>query len=110
RVIINLLENAIKFTPLDGKIHLSAKPDGEQLLISINDSGPGIPDDAQERIFNKFTRLDSKSFPKGIGLGLAFCKLAVNAHDGKIWVESKVGEGSQFNILLPLLKQIETQS
>jgi signal transduction histidine kinase len=108
RVVINLLENAIKFTPLDGKIQLSAKLVDHQILISIKDSGPGIPDDAQERIFNKFTRLDAKSFPKGIGLGLAFCKLAVNAHDGKIWVESEIGKGSQFNILLPLKKQEET--
>ena len=108
RVVINLLENAIKFTPLDGKIQLSAKLVDHQILISIKDSGPGIPDGAQERIFNKFTRLDAKSFPKGIGLGLAFCKLAVNAHDGKIWVESEIGKGSQFNILLPLKKQEET--
>lgn len=108
RVVINLLENAIKFTPMDGKIQLSAKLEDHQMLISIKDSGPGIPDDAQERIFNKFTRLDAKSFPKGIGLGLAFCKLAVNAHDGKIWVESEEGKGSQFNILLPLKAQEET--
>ncbi|MDO9088356.1 MAG: ATP-binding protein [Anaerolineaceae bacterium] len=105
RVVINLLENAIKFSPLDGKIILSARPDGEQVLISIKDSGPGIPDEAQDRIFTKFTRLDAKTFPKGIGLGLAFCKLAVNAHDGKIWVESTIGKGSQFNILLPLKKE-----
>ena len=107
RVVINLLENALKFSPLDGNILISAKPDGEQLLISIKDSGPGIPDEAQDRIFNKFTRLDAKTFPKGIGLGLAFCKLAVNAHDGKIWVESELGQGSQFNISLPLKKEVE---
>ncbi len=108
RVIINLLENAIKFSPLDGDINLVAKSKGSQLFISIKDSGPGIPDEAQDRIFNKFTRLDAKSFPKGIGLGLAFCKLAVNAHDGKIWVESKTGQGSQFNISLPLNKEKST--
>jgi len=108
RVVINLLENAIKFSPLDGKILLAASSDIEQLLISIKDSGPGIPDEAQDRIFNKFTRLDAKSFPKGIGLGLAFCKLAVNAHDGKIWVDSTIGQGSQFNISLPLKKVLTT--
>lgn len=108
RVVINLLENAIKFSPLDGNILLSASSDGEQLFISIKDSGPGIPDDAQDRIFNKFTRLDAKSFPKGIGLGLAFCKLAVNAHNGKIWVDSTIGQGSQFNISLPLKKDLTT--
>ncbi len=102
RVIINLLENAIKFSPLDGNIILTASSDDKNLYITIKDSGPGIPDEAHDRIFNKFTRLDAKSFPKGIGLGLAFCKLAVNAHDGKISVESKVGQGSQFNIILPI--------
>ena len=108
RVVINLLENAIKFSPLDGDILLAASSDDGQLFISIKDSGPGIPDDAQDRIFNKFTRLDAKSFPKGIGLGLAFCKLAVNAHNGKIWVESTIGQGSQFNISLPLKKDLPT--
>jgi len=75
-----------------------------QVVISIKDSGPGIPDEGKDRIFNKFTRLDAKSFPKGIGLGLAFCKLAVVAHEGKIWVESQVGQGSEFIIELPLKK------
>lgn len=108
RVVINLLENAIKFSPLDGNIHLAASSDEQQLLISIKDSGPGIPNEAQDKIFNKFTRLDAKTFPKGIGLGLAFCKLAVNAHDGKIWVDSTIGQGSQFNISLPLKKDLTT--
>jgi PAS domain S-box-containing protein len=110
RVVINLLENAIKFSPLDGNILLSANSDSEQLFISIKDSGPGIPDEAQDRIFNKFTRLDAKSFPKGIGLGLAFCKLAVNAHNGKIWVDSTIGQGSQFNISLPLKKELTIEA
>jgi len=109
RVVINLLENALKFSPLDGKILISAQPDNENIVISIKDSGPGIPDEAQDRIFNKFTRLDAKTFPKGIGLGLAFCKLAVNAHNGKIWVESKLGQGSQFYIALPLKKELEKE-
>ncbi len=108
RVVINLLENAIKFSPLDGDILLAASSDDEHLFIAIKDSGPGIPDDAQDRIFNKFTRLDAKTFPKGIGLGLAFCKLAVNAHDGKIWVDSTIGQGSQFNISLPFKKDLTT--
>lgn len=102
RVIINILENAIKFTPMDGNIRVGSRLNDERVLIWIRDSGPGIPDEAQERIFNKFTRLTAKQFPKGIGLGLAFCKLAVTAHSGKIWVESDAGKGSQFNILLPL--------
>ncbi len=105
RVVINLLENAIKFSPLDGTISLQTKAENDHILVAIQDSGPGIPEDALDRIFNKFTRLDAKSFPKGIGLGLAFCKLAVNAHNGKIWVESKLGQGSNFNIELPITKK-----
>lgn len=102
RVLINLLENAIKFTPLDGKINIGSRLEGDHILIWVADSGPGIPDDARDRIFNKFTRLQAERFPKGIGLGLAFCKLAVNAHGGKIWVDSEANQGSRFNILLPL--------
>ncbi len=102
RVIVNILENAIKFSPLEGKIEIGCQREGKQLLLWVKDTGPGIPDDARDRIFNKFTRLQAKQFPKGIGLGLAFCKLAVGAHGGKIWVESVSGQGSQFNILLPL--------
>lgn len=101
RILINILENAIKFTPVDGNIQVGSKQQQDKLLIWVKDSGPGIPDEAQEKIFNKFTRLKAKQFPKGIGLGLAFCKLAVNAHGGKIWVESEAGKGSRFNILLP---------
>jgi PAS domain S-box-containing protein len=101
RILINILENAIKFTPVEGEIQIGSKQQQEMLLIWVKDSGPGIPDEAQEKIFNKFTRLKAKQFPKGIGLGLAFCKLAVNAHGGKIWVESEAGKGSRFNILLP---------
>ncbi len=101
RVLINLLENAIKFTPLDGNIFIGSRQENNKLLLWVADSGPGIPDEAKHRIFNKFTRLQAKQFPKGIGLGLAFCKLAVNAHDGKIWVESSQESGSCFNVLLP---------
>ncbi len=101
RVLINLLENAIKFTPLNGNIYIGSRQENNELLFWVADSGPGIPDDAKHRIFNKFTRLQAKQFPKGIGLGLAFCKLAVNAHNGKIWVESSWESGSCFNVLLP---------
>ena len=110
RVIVNILENAIKFSPLEGKIEVGCRREDKLLLIWIKDSGPGIPDEARDRIFNKFTRLQAKQFPKGIGLGLAFCKLAVNAHGGKIWVESASGQGSTFNILLPLKQTATPQS
>jgi PAS domain S-box-containing protein len=107
RVLINILENAIKFSAVDESIEIGSQLEGENLLIWVKDSGPGIPDEARDRIFNKFSRMHAQQFPKGIGLGLAFCKLAVNAHGGKIWVDSELGIGSQFNILLPLTHEIK---
>ena len=67
----------------------------------VQDDGPGIPSDAQEEIFNKFTTYTTPDLPKGIGLGLAFCKLAVQAHGGKIWVESEAEQGSRFYFQIP---------
>jgi len=101
RVIINLLENAAKFTLNEGRIEVGAKQVDQKIQIWVKDNGPGIPKEAQQDIFNKFTRLRKAEIPKGLGLGLAFCKLAVQAHDGKIWVESEVGQGSTFFIQFP---------
>lgn len=102
RVLINLLENAVRYTNSGGTVTIHARAEGGQLLISVEDSGPGISADHQERIFNKFTRLDLEVKPKGLGLGLAFCRLAVEAHGGKIWVESELGKGSTFTFTLPV--------
>ncbi len=104
RVLINLLENASKFIPTGGKIELGASLEGEWLQMWVQDDGPGIPFADQERIFNKFTRLKEKGAPSGLGVGLAFCRLAVVGHGGKIWVESQLGQGAKFIITLPLVK------
>ncbi len=110
RVVINLLENATKFTPVDGDITLGAKAEGEWVRIWVRDTGPGIPAASQDLIFNKFSRIpverlqSTDRFPKGLGLGLAFCKLAVQAHGGKIGVESQVGSGSCFFFTVPVIK------
>jgi signal transduction histidine kinase len=105
RVLINLMENATKFTPMDGQITLGAEVDdhenGQRVLFWVQDTGPGIPESAREAIFNKFTRLQAENFPKGLGLGLAFCKLAVEAHGGEIGVESQLGQGSRFHFTVP---------
>ena len=105
RVLINLIENASKFTQPAGKIELGAKSDGEWLQMWVQDNGPGIPFADQERIFEKFTRLKSEGSVNGLGVGLAFCKLAVEGHGGTIWVESRAGQGAKFNITLPLVKE-----
>lgn len=102
RVLINLLENAVKFTPLNGSIEVGCTADGEMVRFWVKDSGQGIPEDALEAIFDKFTRLQADRYPKGLGLGLAFCRLAVRAHGGKIWAESKPGEGSRFVFVIPI--------
>jgi signal transduction histidine kinase len=102
RVLSNLLENAIKFTHSGGSINLGAKQEGDMVRFWVQDSGPGIPEADRERIFDKYTRLHSREGPKGFGLGLAYCRLAVEGHGGRIWVESQLGEGSCFNFTLPV--------
>jgi two-component system, NtrC family, sensor histidine kinase KinB len=102
RVVINLLENAVKYTRTGGTISIGGWTDDGQIVISIADNGPGIDDRDQDTIFNKFARIHHEGRPKGLGLGLAFCRMAVEAHGGSIWVESRLGEGSTFSFSLPL--------
>jgi signal transduction histidine kinase len=104
RVLINLLENAIKFSKTDSDIEIGARKDGDSLLFWVKDDGPGIPAADHKRIFEKFARLKTRGEhrPSGLGIGLAFCRMAVQAHGGKIWVESEEGKGSRFIIALPL--------
>lgn len=105
RVVTNLLENAVKYTGDGGKITLRAFANERELVVSVRDSGPGIPYHMQRQIFDKFTRVKYKDAPKGIGLGLAFCKLAVEAHGGQVWVESEPGHGAEFIFTLPLAEE-----
>jgi signal transduction histidine kinase len=103
RVIINLLDNAIKFTAADGAICVAVEPKGDGVLFSIRDNGPGIPVEYHEKIFEKFGQVEIRQSARkySTGLGLTFCKLAVEAHHGKIWVESEVGAGSAFFFEIP---------
>jgi NtrC-family two-component system sensor histidine kinase KinB len=103
RVITNLLENASKYSPSGSNIEVGAKQLGDQVQFWIQDHGQGIPASEHERIFNKFTRLKTDNGPKGLGLGLAYCRLAVQAHGGNIWVESELGTGSRFCFTLPII-------
>lgn len=107
RVITNLMENAVKYTPMGGQIKLSAALTEGGARISVSDSGPGIPRHMQRQIFDKFSRVKYKDAPKGVGLGLAFCRLAVEAHGGQIWVESEPGQGSVFSFTLPIYEQAQ---
>jgi signal transduction histidine kinase len=101
RVLINLLENAIKYTRSGDQITVRTSSRDGELVVSVADSGPGIPGEDLEKIFDKFTRVTKDDRPKGLGLGLAFCRLAVEAHGGEIWVESEEGKGSTFSFSLP---------
>ena len=105
RVLINLLDNAAKYSPSGSNLALAGKRDPQaadlMVRIWISDNGPGIPQEQQRQIFNKFTRLRPENGPKGLGLGLAFCRMAVEAHGGRIWVESQPGSGSRFFFTLP---------
>jgi len=102
RVLINLMENASKFTPPNGKIEAGARQEGDWVHMWVKDNGPGIPTPDQDRIFDKFTRLRGKNKPGGLGIGLAFCRLAVLGHGGRIWVESEQGKGTAFHFTFPV--------
>ncbi len=102
RVLINLMENASKFTPSGGRIEVGAREEDDMVHIWVKDNGPGIPIAEQEYIFDKFTRLHGNSRPGGLGIGLAFCRLAVLGHGGRIWVESEPGKGAAFHFTFPI--------
>ena len=102
RVLINLLENAIKYSRPEGQISVAVKRQDGTLRVRVSDNGPGIASEDQERIFEKFAQAQRGVRPKGLGLGLAFCRLAVQAHGGRIWVESPLGKGSSFYFTLPI--------
>jgi signal transduction histidine kinase len=103
RVFINLINNAVKFTPKNGQISVFVHKIIGEVQIDISDTGCGIPADALEKIFNEFYRVDNaiNMQVKGTGLGLALVKNIIEAHKGKIWVKSKLGEGSTFSFTLP---------
>ncbi len=103
RVILNLLSNAIKYTPPDGAITVTTRKADSSIVVEVADTGSGIPREHQKRIFEKFGQVDRPGQERrGTGLGLPFCRMAVEAHGGQIWVESQVGQGSTFFFKLPL--------
>lgn len=105
RVLTNLIENAVKFSSQGDKTSIGAKANSDLVTVWVEDHGPGIPQEALDRIFHKFVRLHGEGIAKGLGLGLAFCRIAVQSHGGKIWVESIPGGGSRFLLTLPTVKK-----
>jgi len=105
QIFTNLVDNALKFTPANGQVALSARKAGAEMEISITDSGIGVPSDALPRLFDRFYQVDTSRAggeSHGAGLGLAIVKEIVEAHNGRISVRSQVGHGTTFVILLPL--------
>jgi two-component system phosphate regulon sensor histidine kinase PhoR len=105
RVVMNLVDNAMKFSPSQSTVWVTAWADSEQerVLVSVRDAGVGIPEESREQVFERFATQE-RARPAGrrpSGLGLTFCKTIVEAHTGEIWVESEVGSGSTFTFSLP---------
>jgi signal transduction histidine kinase len=107
RIANNLLDNAVRFTPRGGEICVSGHAQEGFLIVSVSDGGPGIPAEHQEQIFDRYyqAELDRRLSSSGVGLGLAFCKLAVEAQRGRIWVESTPGAGACFSFSLPAWRE-----
>jgi NtrC-family two-component system sensor histidine kinase KinB len=105
RVLTNLMENAVKFSPSQGKIQVGTRLDGGWVHFWVKDEGSGIDPSDHERIFDKFSRLNVEGAPKGLGLGLAYCRLTIQTHGGRIWVESEPGKGSCFRFILPVANE-----
>jgi PAS domain S-box-containing protein len=104
RVVINLLENSLKYSREGSDLEIGAERSGDMVNVWVTDQGLGISSEDQELIFEKFARSAGVTKVQGLGLGLAFCKLAVEGHGGSIWVESEPGKGSKFTFTLPPAK------
>jgi PAS domain S-box-containing protein len=103
QVVLNLLTNAVKFTPKDGKIKLKASEENALVTVEVQDTGPGMSGDEQERVFEPYHRMSGdKGRLGGLGLGLALCKRLVELHGGQIWVKSRPSGGSTFGFSLPV--------
>lgn len=103
-VLLNLIQNAVTYTPGEGEISLGLEYNKDKVIISVSDSGCGIPEGDIPRIFDRFYQVNKSRSSKGSGLGLSICQWIVRAHNGKIEVKSKVDQGSWFTISLPLIK------
>lgn len=103
RVIQNLIENAIKFSPVEGRVEINLKDDDDHLTINVSDDGPGIEPQDLQKVFMRFYQgRPGRSYNYGMGLGLYLCRQIVEAHQGKIWCEPKDDTGSVFTVSLPV--------
>jgi two-component system, OmpR family, sensor histidine kinase KdpD len=102
RVLVNLLENASKYTPPGSTVTLSAEVIGDRLSVSVSDNGPGLPAGREEAVFQKFTRGEREPATPGVGLGLSICRAIIESHQGKIVAAQRPGGGATFTFTLPI--------
>ncbi len=100
QIVYNLLSNAVKFTPEGGSVTFTGRRIGDEIVLSIEDTGPGIPADYCEKVFDEFVQVPGTQ--EGTGLGLSLCKRFVELHGGRLWLETEVGRGSTFHVALPV--------
>ncbi|MEM9546200.1 MAG: response regulator [Bacteroidota bacterium] len=110
KIISNFLSNAFKFTPQDGEIVVGCKRKGQQLQVGVHDTGLGIPNDELEMIFDRFYQSSNSIDKSGSGIGLALCRELAKILQGKVWAESRIGEGSSFYVELPLVESFAVKT
>lgn len=102
QILRNLIDNAVKYSPNGGEVVVSARRDDQSVIVSVRDEGVGISQEDQMKLFTPFQRLElTRSAMQGVGLGLVVCQRLVEAHNGRIWIESSPGKGSTFYFTLP---------
>lgn len=102
RILMNLLSNALKFSPAESMVTVQARRKGGEVLVSVTDQGRGISPEDRSRLFQRFVQAKNRPSPGGVGLGLYITRLLVEALNGRIWIESKLGHGSTFNFTMPI--------
>jgi len=107
QVVINLVENALKYAPAGTAIELSALAGDREMVVEVADQGPGLPPGEEGRVFEKFYRLQPDR-EGGVGLGLTICRGIIEAHGGRIWAENRAGQGALFRFTIPLIERQPT--
>jgi signal transduction histidine kinase len=100
-VLVNLLTNAVKFSPAGSRVLVRARPDGDEVVVSVIDEGAGIAPEEQERIFDRYYQASNGAGGRGTGIGLTIAQRFTALHGGRIWVESETGHGATFSFTMP---------